>query len=410
MSTVIFGKLPTEGDYIRLGDDSSLLAFLDGWITSTWAEFVLGADSAWEDRYRVSPLWWFTAPFEGMFVCGVISPSLDSVGRLFPLIVATRHVANEAAQAMQQASGWLMEVQEAIIQALEPPGLAAARLLEQVRAIGTAAPAASGLRRRTGMFGTQACVSVEDAQGWISTTAPPTAVGGPHWSLWQDASREGRSSRAICLDGWPGSIAIGELLASNPALAIDQGRGLGASLVEPASFRLEIGDEVPSFNPDSAPDSWRRAPAQPLVIRGIRGIAVANIPQDTGLASPSLPIIIRDFLGVSARNISQFHAAAEQLARLLDSAIIICKLERSWALARFGQALRVQVGASEAHSTAEAAPASLELRTWETRAPDAFVVEVPDEGGTDKPVRSALLGLRRSSTPKARRIVTLEPG
>ncbi|MGM5058674.1 type VI secretion system-associated protein TagF (plasmid) [Rhizobium leguminosarum] len=88
-----FGKLPSHGDFVSMGLSRNLQAALDAWLQSGLqaAQRELGED--WERRFRMMPTWRFIVE-RGLWgsatIAGVLLPSLDRVGRSFPLVIATQ--------------------------------------------------------------------------------------------------------------------------------------------------------------------------------------------------------------------------------------------------------------------------------------------------------------------------------
>ena len=83
-----FGKMPSVGDFFRLNPPAGFVAVWDDWIQRAMlaAQTVLGAD--WDTHYMSAPIWRF-ALSPGLAgpqkVIGVLMPSVDRVGRRFPL-------------------------------------------------------------------------------------------------------------------------------------------------------------------------------------------------------------------------------------------------------------------------------------------------------------------------------------
>ena len=83
-----YGKLPTHGDFVSQGLPRS---FIDPWDTWSRASMLasqkqLGA--TWLDSYLTSPPYWYVlSPHNcGEHIwMGVVIPSVDSIGRYFPL-------------------------------------------------------------------------------------------------------------------------------------------------------------------------------------------------------------------------------------------------------------------------------------------------------------------------------------
>ena len=83
-----FGKIPSVGDFFRLDVPSGFVRVWDDWIQRA----MLGAQTAlgpnWDSAYMTAPIWRFSLS-SGLAgpqkIMGVFMPSVDRVGRRFPL-------------------------------------------------------------------------------------------------------------------------------------------------------------------------------------------------------------------------------------------------------------------------------------------------------------------------------------
>lgn len=86
-----FGKIPALGDFMRGGDISRrFVTAWDGFLQSGFLESraILGDD--WREAYQTAPIWRFSlgaGVIDGGPYTGVMMPSQDAVGRLFPLTI-----------------------------------------------------------------------------------------------------------------------------------------------------------------------------------------------------------------------------------------------------------------------------------------------------------------------------------
>lgn len=92
MSTIgLFGKLPAHGDFISRHLPSSFISVWDEWLQRSVAGSQELQGETWLDNYLTSPIWRFAlrsgAVNESAWV-GILVPSVDSVGRYFPLTIA----------------------------------------------------------------------------------------------------------------------------------------------------------------------------------------------------------------------------------------------------------------------------------------------------------------------------------
>jgi type VI secretion system protein ImpM len=119
----IHGKLPSHGDFItrRLPRE-----FVDGW--DDWLQHAIAASKAelgetWLDTYLTSPIWSFVL---GAGICGanawagVLMPSVDRVGRYFPLTLAvSAPPALSPCEIMVNGSGWFERARGLALSSLE---------------------------------------------------------------------------------------------------------------------------------------------------------------------------------------------------------------------------------------------------------------------------------------------------
>ncbi len=119
-----YGKLPARGDFVgrRLGR-----GFVDAW--DSWLQEAIHASraelgAAWIDLYLNSPIWRF-ALSAGVCgpeaVAGVMIPSVDSVGRCFPLMVGSQLGPDIDLEGLVTGSDdWYRMVEDRILATLEP--------------------------------------------------------------------------------------------------------------------------------------------------------------------------------------------------------------------------------------------------------------------------------------------------
>lgn len=120
-----YGKLPTNGDFVTRRLPSSFIEPWDAWLNAmiTGSRERLG--DAWRDAFLRAPAWRFVlAPgvigLEGW--AGLIAPSVDSVGRCFPLTVASGLPCGsiDPLATLVRAHNWYAEVEPVVSVALSP--------------------------------------------------------------------------------------------------------------------------------------------------------------------------------------------------------------------------------------------------------------------------------------------------
>lgn len=112
-----FGKLPARGDFVRRRLPAGLVQRWHDWLQQGLAASreVLGA--AWTDLYLTAPLWRFAMAGDA---AGLWMPSIDQVGRHFPLLLAVPLPAEVAAAGFAAANtGWYDALEATALTALD---------------------------------------------------------------------------------------------------------------------------------------------------------------------------------------------------------------------------------------------------------------------------------------------------
>lgn len=96
-----FGKLPSIGDFVGRRMPHALATDWDYWLRSGLDQLRSEAPESWTQRFIHSPIWFFLTPARvtGVPACGVIAPSVDRVGRFYPLTVMSLAGAQQQAMA-----------------------------------------------------------------------------------------------------------------------------------------------------------------------------------------------------------------------------------------------------------------------------------------------------------------------
>ena len=120
-----FGKLPSHGDFIERRVGSAFRDLWDEWMQRCIVESQQALAGRWLDCYLTSPMWRF-------YLCdgvagvgsyaGLLLPSVDRVGRYFPLtVVVELPVGLPAAEFATAASEWFEEIEQLCADALQNP-------------------------------------------------------------------------------------------------------------------------------------------------------------------------------------------------------------------------------------------------------------------------------------------------
>lgn len=104
------GKLPARGDFVGHGLPREVLEPWDRWLSGSLAEAGRRMGRNWERLFAVAPVWRFAlAPglCGTLPLAGILMPSSDRVGRLYPFTIAAALPHRTAlAEAPATCAGW----------------------------------------------------------------------------------------------------------------------------------------------------------------------------------------------------------------------------------------------------------------------------------------------------------------
>lgn len=119
-----FGKMPALGDFFRLGVAPDIVPPWDAWVQATLLGAAQTLGPRFEACYMSAPIWRFALPpgvagHQGLL--GVMMPSIDRVGRRFPLtLMAQTGTAEQAAlRNLVWQDGVLTALEDLALQALD---------------------------------------------------------------------------------------------------------------------------------------------------------------------------------------------------------------------------------------------------------------------------------------------------
>lgn len=118
MVTGWFGKLPGSGDFAQRRLDPDFTQHWDHWLQDGMAE-LRQRHADWLTHYLQAPVWQFMLGQDVLAErawLGVLMPSVDAVGRYFPMTVVT---PIEAGCSPQWAAWWWQRVGHSLLAALE---------------------------------------------------------------------------------------------------------------------------------------------------------------------------------------------------------------------------------------------------------------------------------------------------
>ncbi len=124
MSAGFYGKLAARGDFLSRDLPPAFIEAWDAWLAAGMAASQRELGDAWLDAYLVSPLWRFAVPANllgSQPVAGVMMPSIDRVGRYFPLTIACLLPADaDIASVVGGDEQWFDRAEALLLSTLEP--------------------------------------------------------------------------------------------------------------------------------------------------------------------------------------------------------------------------------------------------------------------------------------------------
>lgn len=221
MSAGFFGKLVSHGDFVsrRLPD-----SFMQVW--DTWLQHGLHASretlgSAWLETYLTSPVWRFalnTGVVDELAWAGILMPSVDRVGRHFPLTIAASSKGQVGMlKWLENEKTWFDDLETLALSSLEPDF--------QLDDFDTALQKMLGLPVSAAInnidSGNQSawCVSVANLEELSANIVPVTndiaqALLAAHSLWWTDGSPHISPSVLICR-GLPNTTQFAAMLSGN---------------------------------------------------------------------------------------------------------------------------------------------------------------------------------------------------
>ncbi len=118
-----YGKLPVFGDFINRRLSTNFVEKWDHWLQSALSQSQIMLGDQWLNLYLTSPIWRFVIA-KGQ--CGerpwfgVMMPSVDSVGRYFPLTIACPLPLDaNLLQVVINGHQWFQNAEQVIVEALQ---------------------------------------------------------------------------------------------------------------------------------------------------------------------------------------------------------------------------------------------------------------------------------------------------
>ncbi|MEZ5581900.1 MAG: type VI secretion system-associated protein TagF [Candidatus Competibacteraceae bacterium] len=219
-----FGKLPIRGDFISRLLPRSFLDPWDDWLQHAIAQSREQLEERWLDCYLTSPIWrMILSPgaCSNQAYTGVLMPSMDRVGRYYPLLIAVPiPPAVSLLELLEKGEPWYQAAEQIALLGLEDDNLELETFAGRVQALGSP----------TGL--TEQRVDPADNEqrsGWycalddINRLAKARTVlsdwllprGFPQYSLWWSQGSEHIKPGLLICSGLPAAEGFASLLAGD---------------------------------------------------------------------------------------------------------------------------------------------------------------------------------------------------
>jgi type VI secretion system protein ImpM len=122
MSAGLFGKLPAKRDFISANVSRRFLNVWEPWLQSGLAISKQMLGQVWTEAYNRAPIWrfWLGSNFCGEATIGAFMPSVDGVGRPFPLAIFAGEGDNSLPPPeIDSNDRWCEAAEEILLHALE---------------------------------------------------------------------------------------------------------------------------------------------------------------------------------------------------------------------------------------------------------------------------------------------------
>ena len=117
----IYGKIPAHGDFVSRRLNSDFIRYWDEWLQRSVAVSQEQLGGQWLDLYLVSPIWRFVLSpgvVNESGWAGILLPSVDSVGRYFPLTIAMPVKTPSLLDLFVKGADWFQQIEESALAAL----------------------------------------------------------------------------------------------------------------------------------------------------------------------------------------------------------------------------------------------------------------------------------------------------
>jgi type VI secretion system protein ImpM len=234
ISVGLFGKLPAYGDFLQRDLPEDFVNNWDGWLQRVIVGSRAQLGEQWLPAYLSGPIWRFALSDDlagGCTWCGILMPSVDRVGRYFPLAIAGRWERGTSLFHLAVAAEpWLRELESIALDALEASYLDVNDVMTRIRALPVPVAVPRSMADASGWQGPFPCVP-DLASAWLDRLETQATAELAPYSLWWTAGSEVAAAQWKAVRAWPDAAGFVQML----------GPGDGApSMPEPATATQSV--------------------------------------------------------------------------------------------------------------------------------------------------------------------------
>lgn len=219
----LYGKLPAKRDFVAVSATREFLLKWEAWLQGGLSASMMTLGPAWRDAYLKAPIWrfWLGHKICGEPVIGAFMPSLDGVGRYFPLsafVRATDGVVLPPPEFEPQTS-WFSAIENLLLSALEE-GTSLEALTAALEALADPSDRVPPFAKREALSLTDGSLVIEAGQNAFADVFTSARLAGhassyADQSFWWTAGGEGFPAVALARRGLPDPLVYTGMLTGD---------------------------------------------------------------------------------------------------------------------------------------------------------------------------------------------------
>lgn len=124
MPVALFGKTQSKRDFVAPGASRAFLDRWEPWMQAGLATSRLTLDRGWQERFLTAPIWrfWLGEAICGTTIAGAFMPSLDAIGRYYPLAALAGAPGGLAIPPpeLDLQESWFAQIEDFLLSTLDP--------------------------------------------------------------------------------------------------------------------------------------------------------------------------------------------------------------------------------------------------------------------------------------------------